>query len=239
MPNPSGTSHHQLVVERRGTLQAHPLLGTLSAAHIDRLVRCIIAKSFARGGKIFAKGDPGSCLFAVVEGMVQISAPSAGGHEVVLNEIVKGQIFGEIALLDGRPRTADAIAITDCQLFVIERRDFLPLMREDPEIALRLIETLCLRLRRTTEQAESVMFLPLPCRLAKVLLQLADGGEDGRERKVFCSQKTLGERIGVTREGINKQLAIWKQRKWVRLSRGEIVILLAKALERLAEGDEG
>jgi CRP-like cAMP-binding protein len=86
----------------------------------------------------------------------------------------KGDIFGEIALLDGHPRSADATAVTDCAPDVIERRDFLPLMREEPEIALRLIVILCSRLRRTTEQAEEVMFLDLPSRLAKALMRLVN-----------------------------------------------------------------
>jgi CRP/FNR family transcriptional regulator, cyclic AMP receptor protein len=76
--------------------------------------------------------------------------PSVDGKDAVFNVLAKGAIIGEIALLDGKPRTADATAVTDCELFVIERRDFLPLMREEPEIALKIIETLCSRLRRTT-----------------------------------------------------------------------------------------
>src|SRR6266702_2327381 len=80
----------------------------------------------------------------------------------------KGEIFGEIALLDGRPRTADATAMSDCELMVIERRDFLDLVRSQPEIALKLMEVLCARLRHTSEQVEDVLFLDLPGRLAKI-----------------------------------------------------------------------
>jgi CRP/FNR family cyclic AMP-dependent transcriptional regulator len=94
-----------------------------------------------------------------------------GRQAAVFNLLGKGDIFGEIALLDGKPRTADATAATDCELFVIERRDFLPLMREEPDIALGIIEILCSKLRRTTEQAEEVMFLDLPSRLAKCPFQ--------------------------------------------------------------------
>jgi CRP/FNR family transcriptional regulator, cyclic AMP receptor protein len=125
----------------------------LSSEHIEHLAACSVGKSVPRAASIWAKGDPGSSLIAICQGTVKISVPSVDGHDAVLKLIGKGEILGEIALLDGRPRTADAVAITDCELFVIERRDFLPLMREEPEIALKMIEILCARLRRTTEQA--------------------------------------------------------------------------------------
>jgi CRP/FNR family transcriptional regulator, cyclic AMP receptor protein len=165
-----------------------------------------------------------------------MTVPSADGHEVVVNLVTKGDIFGEIALLDGRPRTADAVAISDCEMFVIERRDFLPLVREEPEIALKLIAILCGRLRQTTQQVESVMFLQLPGRLAKALLRLSASGV-GRERKVAVTQKDLGNIIGMSRESTNRQLRLWAENKWVRLERGGITILSVEALEKIAESD--
>jgi CRP/FNR family cyclic AMP-dependent transcriptional regulator len=158
------------------------------------------------------------------------------GKDAVFNVLGKGDIFGEIALLDGNPRTADATAATDCELFVIERRDFLPLMREEPDIALRIIEILCSKLRRTTEQAEEVMFLDLPIRLARALLRLVGADTAGmRERKITITQKDLGNIIGMTRESTNKQLRIWKGKKWVRLERNAVVILATDHLTAIAE----
>jgi CRP/FNR family transcriptional regulator, cyclic AMP receptor protein len=148
----------------------------------------------------------------------------------------KGAIFGEIALLDGQPRTADATAVTDCALYVIERRDFLPLMREEPEIVLRLIEILCSRLRRTTEQAAEVMFLDLPSRLAKALMRLVDADiGDMRERKISITQRELGNIIGMSRESTNKQLRLWEEKRWVRLERNAVVILATDPLAAIAE----
>jgi CRP-like cAMP-binding protein len=89
---------------------------------------------------------------------VKISVPSADGRDVVLNIMHEGDIFGEIALLDGHPRTADATAMTDCELMVIERRDFIPFLRSQPELAIEIIKTLCLRLRRTTDQVQELTF---------------------------------------------------------------------------------
>ncbi len=158
------------------------------------------------------------------------------GKDAVLNVVSKGDIFGEIALLDGQPRTADATAVTDCELYVIERRDFLPVVREEPEIALKLIEILCSRVRRTSEQAEEVMFLDLPSRLAKALMRLLDADTAGmRERKISITQKDLGNLIGMSRESVNKQLRIWEDKKWVRLERNAVVILALDPIAAIAE----
>ena len=237
MPGPDETLFRQRNAEKRCVLQKHYFFGKLCPEHIERLASCIVGKSVKRATTIFAKGDPGSSLFAICKGSVKITVPSVDGHDAVFNLIGEGAVFGEIALLDGLPRTADAIAITDCDLFVIDRRDFLPLMREEPEIALKLIEILCARLRQTTDQAESLMFLHLPGRLAKALLRLSESKGEISERKVVVTQKDLGNIIGMARETINRELRVWEQRKWVRLERGGIIILSTRALERVAESD--
>jgi CRP/FNR family cyclic AMP-dependent transcriptional regulator len=223
--------------EKRGVLQKHYLFGKLNSKQIDRLVSCIVEKSVARGAVIFAKDDPGSSLFAIRKGTVKITVPSVDGHDAVFNFMNEGDIFGEIALLDGRPRSTDAVAITDCEMFVIERRDLLPLLEEEPQIVLKLTEILCERLRQTTEQAESLMFCHLPGRLAKALLRLSFGEEATAERKIAISQKDLANVIGMSREATNRQLRFWEQHNWVRLERGGIVILSVRALERIAESD--
>ena len=109
-------------------------------------------------------------------------------------------------------------------------------MREKPDIALRLIEILCSKLRRTTEQAEEVMFLDLPSRLAKALMRLVDPDTAGmRERKISITQKDLGNIIGMSRESVNKQLRIWEDKKWVRLERNAVVVLATDHLAAIAE----
>jgi CRP/FNR family cyclic AMP-dependent transcriptional regulator len=111
-------------------------------------------------------------------------------------------------------------------------------VREEPEIALKLIEILCSRLRRTTEQAEEVMFLDLPGRLAKALMRLVDADSaDVRERKISITQKDLGNIIGMSRESTNKQLRIWEDKKWVRLERNAVVVLALDPIAAIA--DEG
>src|ERR1700733_1987923 len=160
MPIPREPPHRG--VDKRTILRDHYLFRKLAPQHIDRLSACIVTKTVKRGTNIYAKGDPGISLCAIGEGTVKISVTTVDGKDAVLNVLGKGDIFGEIALLDGHPRTADTIAITDCELFVIERRDFLPLMREEPEIALKMIEILCARLRLTAEQAIPIAVPSLP-----------------------------------------------------------------------------
>jgi len=141
-------------------------------------------------------------------------------------------------LLDGQPRTADAVAMTDCELMVIDRRDFIPVLHREPDVALKLIETLCDRIRRTSEQVEDVMYLSLPARLAKTLLELTGGVEaSATQRNVRITQRELGNIIGISRETTNKQLRAWQERKWVRLERGGIVLVNAGALGKLV-GEE-
>ena len=192
-------------------------------------------KEIKRGATIFAKGEPGQSMFAVCSGTVKISVPSADGKDAVFNFINEGGIFGEIALLDGHPRTADAIATTKCQLMMIDRRDFLPLVRGHPELAARIIDVLCSRLRHTSEQVEDIVFLDLPGRLAKALLRLAgDRDTSAKNQKIAITQREIGQVIGMSRESTNKQLRDWQRRKLIRLERGGIVILQHVALRTLA-----
>jgi CRP-like cAMP-binding protein len=234
-PPRKNRSQHR-TADKCAILRDHYLFGNLTPQQIESLSACIVTRSVKRGTNIYAKGDPGTSLCGIGAGTVKISVPSADGKDAVFNVLGKGDIFGEIALLDGNPRTADATAVTDCALFVIERRDFLPLIRKEPEIALRIIEILCSKLRRTTQQAEEVMFLDLPSRLAKALMRLGDADTTGmQERKVTITQKDLGNLIGRSRESTNKQLRIWQGKKWVRLERNAVVILAADSLAAIGD----
>jgi CRP-like cAMP-binding protein len=165
---------------------------------------------------------------------VRISTPSEQGKDAIFNLIVPGELFGEIAFLDGGQRTADAVAIDNCELMIIERRDFIPLIQDDPELAVRLIKLLCARLRRTSEQVEDIVFLGLPNRLAKVLLHLyRPSAEAPPKAKIQVTQREISQMIGVSRESANKQLQAWQRRKWLKLERGGIVIFAPDALSDL------
>ena len=176
----------------------------------------------------------------VLAGSVKISVASADGRDVVLNIIHEGEIFGEIALLDGHPRTADATAMSDCDLMVIERRDFVPFLRSQPDVTLKLLEILCSRLRWTSEQVQDLTFLNLPTRLAKALLRLTAASESSKPKdKVTITQREISQIIGRSRESTNKQLRAWEKRGWIKLERGGVTVLRTDTLaEVAAEGSE-
>src|SRR5579883_909382 len=225
--------------DKRAILRNHPIFGGLRPDLLERLTAHAVRRSIGSGTTIFARGDAGTCLFAILSGTIRISAPSPGGRSAIFNLLSEKAIFGEIALLDGLPRTADATAITDCELMVIERRDFVPLLREQPDIALKVIEVLCGRLRHTTEQLEDVMFLDLPGRLAKTLLQLAKASRPTPHgRKIALTQDHVAKIVGTSRESTNKQLREWETRNWLALERGGIVILAPEALAKVAPPPE-
>ena len=153
-------------IDKFALLRNHPLFRELPAPVIERLGSFMKRRTVARGGIIFAQGDFGTGLMGVLAGSVKISVASAKGRNIVLNTIHAGDVFGEIALLDGHPRPhPDATAMSDCELVVIEHQDFMPFLRSEPEVGLQFIEILCAGLRRISEQVEDVTFLDLPTRL--------------------------------------------------------------------------
>jgi CRP/FNR family transcriptional regulator, cyclic AMP receptor protein len=150
-----------------------------------------------------------------------------------------GEVFGEIAALDGRPRSADATAASACELLVIERRDVLAFLEEHPKVCIKLMEVLCERLRRTTEQVEDVLFLEIPARLAKTLLRLAvTSPAAGAARFVRASQSELGTLIAARRESINKHLREWQRLGFVHMRQGLIYIDDTAALEAIIAANE-
>jgi CRP/FNR family transcriptional regulator, cyclic AMP receptor protein len=226
--------------DKLSLLRNHPLFCDLPSGVIEHLGSYMKTRKVARGATIFAKGDPGSGLMGVLSGMVKVSVASAEGKDIVLNIFHEGEIFGEIALLDGRPRTADATAMSDCELIVIERRDFVPFLSDHPDVTIKFIEILCSRLRRTSEQVQDVTFLNLPTRLAKTLLQLTASSETSTpKRKVAITQREISQIIGRSRESTNKQLRAWAKRGWIRLERGGVSVLAPdKLAAAAAEGSE-
>ncbi len=221
-------------IDKLAPLRNHALFREFPPAVIEHLATFMTRRSVRQGATIFAKGDEGATLMAVLLGSVKIMVSAGEGHEAVLNIIKPGQVFGEVALLDGRARTADAIAMTDCELMVIDRRDFIPFLRREPDVALKCIEVLCTRIRHASEQVEDVMYLTFTARLAKALLRLTGGIESSAARRsVHITQRELGNIVGMSRESTNKQLQAWKARNWVHIERGTIAVVNAEALLKL------
>jgi CRP-like cAMP-binding protein len=207
-------------------LGRHEFFKDLPREALQRLASHARSQTHEPGDRIFSKGDEGHGLLAVMSGIVKISVPGEDGREIILNLIAPNEIFGEIALLDGKPRTADAVALTACEVLVLDRRDFLPLLAEVPSVAAQLLEVVCARLRRTTEQVEDMYFGNPDARLAKALLRLAEiQGVAGDPRpRVTITQRELGFSAGMSRESINRHLRDWALAGYVTLEKGTCIL---------------
>ena len=230
------TAETRSYASKLSVLRKHPMFSDLAPDAMDQLCRYAKLTSLKRGAVIFSKGDPGTSLYAVISGTVKISVSSPDGRNAILNLIGPGEVFGEVSVLDGKARTTDGTANTNCEIFVIDRRDFMPFVRSQPTLAMKFIELLCARLRWTSEQVEQVILQDLPGRLASALLGLTEKNKPEPEsRTIAITQQEISEMVGMTRESINKQLRAWAARHWVRLEHGAIVVLDPSALRELAE----
>lgn len=228
-------------IDRQAVLAENSLLKDLDPADRARLAEYAQLVRFGADAVIFQRGDPGSGMLAVVSGRVKICAHSLDGKELILNIIKPGEVFGEIALIDGEPRTADAVALEPCQVLVLERRDFQRYLEQNPRVAGRMLSILCQRLRRTSAALEESLFLEVPARLARVLLHLAGAfgipARSGVCIDIRLSQQQLGSIAGITRESVNKQLALWQKAGWIALRNGYVTVVDLPAVAELAELD--
>jgi CRP-like cAMP-binding protein len=224
--------------EKRQIFERHSLLGKLSRDEIETLLHYARVERYPAGYEVFAKGAPGQSMMAVLRGTVKMSSVSPEGKEIVFNIMNPGDCFGEIALLDGDERSADAVAMTDCELLVLNRRDFIPILEHRADICMILLRILCQRLRQTSEQVEDVLFRHLESRIAKALLHLAESaglhGIPGSPVELRVPQRELGNMAGGSRESVNKHLQMWHRAGWIDLGKGSIVIRELAAIERLA-----
>lgn len=192
-----------------------------------------------KGSVFFRKGDVGDVMFAIVAGMVRICATSDEGKEIVLGILSEGDLFGEISLLDGQQRAADAVAMTDCSVLVLKRQDFLDQLSADPNFALGLMRSLARRLRATDSQVEDAAFLSLSGRIAKRLLHLARdyGGQTpaGTRIQLKLSQQELANLVGVSRESVNRVIVGWGEEGLLGRDGRHFVIHDMPRLERLAQ----
>ncbi len=225
----------------REALADSDLFGALAEEELDRLLAFGRRVRYPAGKVIFQKGDPGDSLMVVLSGRIKIGTLSAEGREAVLSFIEPCRSFGEVALLDGKPRSADATAVTAVELFVLRRADVMSFIERHPGIALRIIGMLCAKLRRTTEMIEDHVLLQMEARIARALLRLAaEYGRpcaDGVRIELRLSQRELGGIVGLARENVNRQLAAWRGRGLLSIDRGTITLRDLERLRGIAADD--
>lgn len=215
-------------------LGSHWLLRGLSASDIDDLAKYSSVRNFSKDSVIFGKEDESDEMMVVVSGRVRISSTSSKGKELILSTMFPGDLFGEIGMLDGGPRTADAIAEEGSQILIIRRAQFMPVVARNPDFSVKLLQVVCSRLRRTSEQAESLAHYGVRNRLAKALIHFAS--KDGEPSPIEgphiirMPQSDFAAMIGTTREAVNKQLRQWEDQGIIALKRGNVTV---KALSEL------
>jgi CRP-like cAMP-binding protein len=217
----------------RMMLQRSPLFRGLAPAVLERIAALATQRSYRRGEVLFRSGDAGDALLGVVSGRIRISTGNAEGREIFLNIMEPGDTFGEIALLDGGPRTATATAIEPSELVSLRRGPLFELLEREPKTALELLKLCGERLRWTSGLLEDSVFLDAPARLAKRLLSLGElhGEKTAAGDRVRISQEELASFLGVSRQAVNEQLQDWKARGWVALGRGSVTVQDAAALK--------
>jgi len=220
----------------KAVLRHNYLFRGLPDAALERIAALATRRAYYKGSVVFSQGDVGDALYGVASGRVRLSASASDGREVFLNIMEPGDTFGEIAVMDGLPRTANATALDDTSLIAIQRNDFLPFLEREPQLAIHLLKLLCERLRWTSDLVEESAFLAGPARLAKRLLILASlhgraAGVGHLELRI--SQSELAHFLGISRQIVNQHLTDWRRQGWVDLGRTQIVIRNTEALRTM------
>jgi len=216
-------------------LKRIPLFASLSDPDLQNLTSLLRRKLLGKGEILFQQGDEGTALYIIVQGRIRISL-SRRLDNVTLAILGQGEFLGEMALLDELPRSADAIALEDAQLYVLNRKDFLSFLSNNPHTVYAILNSLSRRLRKTDDQLAEMCFLNLSARLAKRLVELAETQAPDQDEPNACdlsiSQQELGNILGVSRESINKELKILRDKGVVSTSRNSIRILDLEALRK-------
>jgi CRP/FNR family transcriptional regulator, cyclic AMP receptor protein len=221
------------------TLARTPLFAALDEEAAEALRASMTSVSVDKGDVLFQEGEPGDRLFVIIEGKIKLGASSSDGRETLLAVLGPGEMFGELSLFDPGLRTSTATALTPARLMGLGHDDLMPWLRGRPEVARSLLRALAQRLRRTNEAMADLVFSDVPGRVAKALLDLA--GKFGT-RQVDGSvlvthdltQEELAQLVGASRETVNKALADFQNRGWLRLEQRSVVLVDLERLDRRA-----
>jgi len=222
-----------------GSLATVPFFAGLEPFALEHVAAGMRGRRFRRGEVIFHVGDPGDALFIIMSGEVKISLPSEDGDEAILTRLHQGDVFGELALLDGAPRSATATALGPVETVVLPRDRFRELIADEPAVRDALLASLAAELRRLTLHVEELHFLDIAGRLAACLVRLAsDGGTvvgAGEIRlRTSLTQGDLAAMVGSTRQSVNKLLGQFTADGYVRMERDGIVVTDLEGLSRAA-----
>jgi CRP-like cAMP-binding protein len=228
----------EMLASRGELLSDVPLFADLSDEERAELGGRLRRRRYGRGEPLFLRGDPGNFLYLIERGRVKIALSSTEGKEMILALLGPGDFFGELALLDGGDRSADAVVVEDAELLLLGREDFLHFMEHRPRVALHALAILSRRLRQTDQLVHDAAFFDVPGRLASAILRLAETlGQpvaDGVTISRRLTQVELADMIGASRESVNKWLSYYQRQGYIRAERGLITVLRPQALQQRA-----
>jgi CRP-like cAMP-binding protein len=211
-----------------------PLFSALQAEERGLVAKLIRLRRYGARQVVVRQGDVGGALFLSISGYFKAVSTSREGKDVLLSIMGPGEVFGELSVLDGQPRSATVVTLEPSVLAFIERAPLLHLLEESPSLAIRLLEVLAQRLRNLTKRCETISSQDVPKRLARALISLADDhgqvSGSGVRIPVRLSQQDLGNMVGATRESVNKQLRHWTQTGVVQRESGCVIIADLPAL---------
>ena len=215
-----------------------PLFTALDDEAADALRTSMTRVELGRSEVLFHEGDPGDRLYVIIDGKVKLGRASGDGRENLLAVLGPGEMFGELSLFDPGPRNATATAVADTVLIGLGNEDLTPWLSGRPDVSRQLLRALARRLRRTNENLADLVFSDVPGRVAKALLDLSERfgrpAEDGLRVAHDLTQEELAQLVGASRETVNKALADFASRSWLRLEARAVVLLDTERLRRRA-----
>ncbi|MCL5808815.1 MAG: Crp/Fnr family transcriptional regulator [Deltaproteobacteria bacterium] len=211
-----------------------PIFSSLGDEDRSNLTERIDRQSFAKGSVLFRRGEPGNALYIIIRGQIRIFASTRQGNEITLALLGAGEFFGEMALLDGQPRSANAEATEDTELHFLDRDNFFSFLMHKESALRAILCALSRRLRRTDDLLTEAYFLQISHRLARKLVELHEGAATagGAPHPLCITQMKLAGMIGATRESVNKELNVLRKKGLVQTSRNRITILDLARLKR-------
>jgi len=219
-------------------LQGMPLFAGLSKRELQTIAQLTKQRRYDRYQVIIKAGDRGTALFLLTSGIVRVTVGGSLGKELILGVLYPQDFFGEMALLDGLPRSATVTALEESEVLVISQKDFLECIRKVPQVAAKMIVTLSLRLRQTDQKVGNLAFLKAPRRVARTLLDLAQGqgqrAPEGITLNLRFTRQELAELAGVTRETLTRLLMKFQEHGILTVERRKLFIPDPKKLEDLA-----
>ena len=206
-----------------------PLFSALDDAEASSLRESMVLVKVSKGNTLFKEGDDGNRLYVVLEGKLKLGITSKDGRENLLSILGPGEMFGELSLFDPGPRTATATAVTDARLLSLAHDQVIGWVSEHPKVSLQLLGRLAQRLRRSNEVLADLVFSDVPGRVAKAIMDLGERfgvkKVDGLYVNHDLTQEELAQLVGASRETVNKALADFAGRGWVRLEPRSVVVL--------------